>query len=277
MEGNIWTEYSIQLRKPFINTLSETFQTTGHKPIVCEVECSFNNRKISIPTFSFVHEAMSLLDNPTVMSQSNIIDGYDIYTGKCGDDFWEPSSLSSMDANVVPTPIDPSRKIGDIHTSYLFQQSVARFCTKPNHMPIPLILFYDKANLDRSGGLAVAPLLFTWGFFKNSVHYKSFVWKIKAYIPNLDIGQGKSNLKSADEKQREHHLVLAEALRDFQEICDAGGFKTYVGNKLVILKFSIQYIVGDTAGHNDLCCHFQKKYSRSVSGLSLHRRTIVSF
>ena len=125
-------------------------------------------------------------------------------------------------------------------------------------MPIPLILFYDKANLDRSGGLAVAPLLFTWGFFKNSVRHKSFVWRIKAYIPNLDIGQGKSNLKSADEKQREHHLVLAEALKDFQEICEAGGFKTYVGNKLVILKFFIQYIVGDTAGHNDLCCHFQK-------------------
>ena len=113
MEGNVLMECPIELHKPFINTLSETFKTTDHEPILCEVECSYNKRKISTPTFSFVGEAMFLLNNPTVMSQSNIIDGYDIYRGKCGKDFCDPNSLSSIDANVVPTPLDPSRKIGD--------------------------------------------------------------------------------------------------------------------------------------------------------------------
>ena len=92
-------------------------------------------------------------------------------------------------------------------------------------MPIPLILFYDKANLDRLGGLAVAHLLFSWFSLTKSLRHKIFLWGVKAYIPNLDIGEGKSNLKSADEIGIEHHLVLAEVLQDFEQIYKGGGFK----------------------------------------------------
>ena len=79
-----------------------------------------------------------------------------------------------------------------------------------------------------------------------------------AYIPNLEIGQGRSNTKSANEKQREHHKVLTEAFRELQAVCNAGGFKTILAGKTVVLKFYIAFIIGDTDGHNDLCLHFKK-------------------
>lgn len=254
--GNIWTDYPYESRTTFIKKLSEEMKTDRHKPVMREIQFEYDKRKISVPTFSFVSEAMSLLEDPTVMTEANIIDGYDIHSGKCGEDFWIPETISKDIANATPTPVDPNRKIGDITTSYLHQQAVSRFCTQPHHMPVPLILFYDKANLDQKGGLAVAPLLFTFGFFKAAARHKSFIWRVLAYVPNLDIGQGKSNTKDADEKQREHHKVLTEALRELQEICEAGGIKTVINGKVVVLKFYIAFIIGDTSGHNELCLRF---------------------
>ena len=161
----------------------------------------------------------------------------------------------------VPTPFDPKRKVSDIHSSYLFQSAVSRFCSKPNHVPVPVIIGYDKANLSRQGDLAVAPLIFTFGFFKSRWRHKSSFWRIFGYVPNLSVGVDKS--LSADEKAVEHHLCLREILKDFEEICAKGGFKTTIRGKTVVLKFFIQYIVGDAEGHDDLAGHFRKNEDRS--------------
>ena len=66
-----------------------------------------------------------------------------------------------------------------------------------------------------------------------------------------------SKSKSANEKQVEHHLCLREIFPDFEDLCKVGGFRTTIRGKKCVLKFFIQYIVGDTAGHNDLTLHFQ--------------------
>ena len=58
-------------------------------------------------------------------------------------------------------------------------------------------------------------------------------------------------------KQREHHKILSVILCEFQELTAQGGIKTVVMGKTVVLKCFIQYIIGDTKGHNDLCDHKQ--------------------
>ena len=149
-KGNIWTEYPFESRKTFINKLAKEMKTERHKPKIRDIVFDYDQRIASIPTFSFVDETMSLLDNPTVMTTSNIIDDYDIFSGKCGEDFWIPESINSTVANKLPTPVDPHRKIGDIHTSYLHQQAVSRFCTKPHHMPVPLIFMTKLILIQRA-------------------------------------------------------------------------------------------------------------------------------
>ena len=276
--GNIWTDYPIYNRETFIHTLSTKFQTQKHKPEIREVQFDYDGRKASIPTFSFTEEVMSILNDPILMSEENIIDGYDILTGKCGEDFWVSQSIDTTIANKIPIPTDPNRKISDISTSYLHQASVDRFCTEPHHMPVPIKIFYDKANLDQKGGLAVAPVLFSLGFLKTEILHQSFSWRILSYIPNLEIGQGRSNTKGADEKQREHHKVLAEALKEFQEVCNSGGFKTVIRGKTVVLKIFISYIIGDTAGHNDMICvcTFKKTQACLVVTISVHKTSSQS-
>ena len=61
----------------------------------------------------------------------------------------------------------------------------------------------------------------------------------------------------ATAKQREHHKILSVILREFQELTARGGIKTVVMGKTVILECFIQYIIGDTKGHTDLCGHKQ--------------------
>ena len=126
-------------------------------------------------------------------------------------------------------------------------------------MPVPIIMYYDKAALPQTGDLAMAPIFFTYGFFRSSWQQKSFIWRIPGYIPNLSVGTGRSDTKYANEKEREHHLCLVALMREFKDICNAGGFIMRIGNREVVLKFFIQYIVVDTVGHNVLCCHYQKR------------------
>ena len=253
---NFWLESPIERRKKFLSRLSKLFGTEHHSPTHKQVTFDYDGRKATIPTYSFRHEVMSLLHDPSIMSKQNIVAGYDIFTGLVdGSQFWKPNSNTT--SQYIPEPVDPSRKIRDITSSVLFQNSVERFCTRPHHMPVPLIFFYDKANLDRKGGLAVAPLIFTVGFFKSSCRRKSLFWRVLAYVPNLDIGQGRSSSKDPKIKQREHHQVLSLIFSEFQSICEKGGIKTTIGGRTVILKFFIQFVIGDTSGHNDLCLQFQ--------------------
>ena len=43
-----------------------------------------------------------------------------------------------------------------------------------------------------------------------------------------------------------------------------GGVKITVGRKTAVLTLFVILVVGDTAGHNDLCGHFQKDVSMPV-------------
>ena len=92
----------------------------GHKPVLKEVSSPYDNRKISVPVFNFVEQVMSLLDNPTIMSEEYLIKDYDIFTGKCDADFWEPTTIDPNDTLSTPVPLAPNRNIADINTSYLF-------------------------------------------------------------------------------------------------------------------------------------------------------------
>lgn len=256
-DKNIWSQNKLLHRKQFLDLLSNMYNTEGRQPQFRDVESPYDKRKITVPIFSFVEEVMSLLHDPEVMAPENIVEGYDVLTGRMEDgEFWEPTSISEDDLLSLPTPTDPNAMLGEVPTGTKFQNSVKRYCNKEYHMPIPLIFFYDEANLDMHGGLATSPLIFSFGFFKNCVRTRRLVWRVLALIPNLKIGKGRDKCKKPVDKCNEHHEVLREALRELQDIMNKGGFKTVINGRTVVLKFWIHFIIGDTSGHNDLCSHY---------------------
>ena len=162
---------------------------------------------------------MSLMHNPNIMTPENIINGYDMFTGKSIEgEFWVKASLRSEDPKSIPIPVDIYRMIGEINCASTFEETVHRFCTEEHHMPVPLVIFYDKAHVDPTGILAAAPVLVTLGFFKTKRLHLKDLWRILGYAPNLDVGQGRTEKKTADENKREHHNVLSKIFRELHDI-----------------------------------------------------------
>ena len=88
---NFWTKYPMVSRKSFIEKMSDIFDTGDHKPVSKNMVSPYDSRIISVPVFSFVNQVMSLISDPQIMSDEYLIKDYDIITGKCGTDFWDPN------------------------------------------------------------------------------------------------------------------------------------------------------------------------------------------
>ena len=186
-------------RSDFISELAEIVQTKKHKPTIKIAISHKDNCNINVPKYNFSNKVLSLIHNPHIMTKETIIPRYNVSTGKSDDGhFWDFSSLDSP--CTVPRPIDPNRIISEINTPTLFQKSVAQFCNKSHHMPVPLIFFYDKVNADKYGSLAAATVICTLGFFRTIVCCKQSAWRMLGLVPNLDIGSGKSSTKTAVSK-----------------------------------------------------------------------------
>ena len=71
---------------------------------------------------SFVDQILSLLHNPKTMSKDKIIKDYDIFTGKCGNDFWDSIIIDHKDSMVDPVSLGPNINISDITSSYTFSR-----------------------------------------------------------------------------------------------------------------------------------------------------------
>ena len=150
-------------RSNLVQKIATLYDKSGQEPVLKTAESPFNGRQMSVPAFSFVDQAVSLLTSD-LLTTEYLIDDYDIFTGTCGRPFWDPATIDDSDTMAAPIPVDPKRNVVDIHSSYLFQSAVARFCSKPNLIPVPVITGYDKANLSCQGDLAITPLLFTFNF-----------------------------------------------------------------------------------------------------------------
>lgn len=241
-------------RDSLITKISKMYGVSNRKPALREM--IYNDRTITIPVFPFVHELLSLLNDPAIMNDQNIAEGYDIFTGKINGKrkIWQDDTIKEEDMMSIPIPTDPKTKIGEVVLGTKFQKSIDRFCRPDsNHMAIPLIFFFDKANLDFHGGLASSPLIFTIAFFLGSARARIQFWRLLAIIPNLGIGRGKSCTMTADQKEEERHMALKIAFEDLQAIFNKGGIRTKIQGKDVVLKIWIHFIIGDTSGHNELC------------------------
>ena len=189
---NFWTSgCMLSSLSNLVKNIVSLYNMNCRESVVKAVESPFNGRQIDVPVFSFIDQAVSLLSSDLLASK-RIFDNYDLFTGTRGEHFWDPATIDVSNTTAAPSPVDLKRKVSEIHSSYLFQSAVSRFCSKPNHDPPPIIIGYDKANLSRQGYLAITPLVFTFGFFKSHWWHKLSFWRIFGNVHNLFIGVDKN-------------------------------------------------------------------------------------
>jgi hypothetical protein len=57
---------------------------------------------------------MSLLCDPKMMSKDKIIKDHDIFTGKFGNNVWDPTTIHHKDSIYIPVPLDLNIKAPNI-------------------------------------------------------------------------------------------------------------------------------------------------------------------
>lgn len=252
---------NLKSRKSLLSHLSKQFGTKRREPHVVNMKLPSDDRMISFTKFSFVEEFMSMLHDDELMQDCNMVEGYEIETGHSKitrEPFWKEDTIKPSEYLTTPVANDPSRPIRHLYDGTKFQKSRARFCNREYHMPVPLILFYDESHLDRTGALTNAPMFMTVGWFNHKCRARIEFWRVIGLVPHLGLGKGKSSSSSAEEKSIDHHALLEELFRELREICSQGGIRTTFRGRRVLLKFWIQFVIGDTKGHNDLCGSKQK-------------------
>ena len=132
-------------------------------------------------------ELLSLLQDPVVMAKENTILGYDVLAGKSAEgEFLDPTTLGSNNLNTIPVPNNSHRAIGEIYCYTTFQGAVKQYYSEDHHMPVPIIMYYDKAHVDCNGALGAFPFLAAIDFIRVTSRHLLSNWRFWGYVPKLD-------------------------------------------------------------------------------------------
>lgn len=163
----------------------------------------------------------------------------------------------------------------EMNTGYWWKNAEERMRLKTvnahhdlEHVLIPVIPFIDKTHCSNKGTLNAEPVLISIGNIplKNRKKHKS--WFNLGFIPTkLISGPEKQELKKGTGTRstitKLYHDALNELFRELLDIqwndeINHQGIKLYVhGKGFVYAHFELAMIIGDSVGHDQLCCHYQ--------------------
>ena len=231
-------------RKKLVSFVEDAFQLYDLRHKVVHVPISGARRQAAIAVYNLESIVRHILHNKDIMKKENFAEGYDIFTGK---------------------PTSPSTHYGEMHTGLAFEQARQKYCgDDPNAFAFPLVLFYDKSHVDMSGANSASPL-FAWvGWLNQKCRGAVDITSVLGYIPNLSFKRPQSSKEKPASKLQDEHNCLKFIIQQIGIVHKQGGIWLTVMGKRVLVKIWCHLIVGDTSGHNDLCCHYQSNGNTSM-------------
>ena len=144
----------------------------------------------------------------------------------------------------------------------------------PDHFICPVILFIDGTFCERNGRLNAEPVLCSIENIAQHNRKQPWSWFFLGLLPMKQMSSAERNSMkhgrglraSSLEQYHQCLLQILEELINLQEEDREGGLgsSVFVHNKgYVNLHFEVCFIIGDTAGHDILCCHYMG-YSKRV-------------
>ena len=256
--GNKLIPKKVPLRNTFIKQMYEKVHSKKNKTMVLP-------KIVPIPISPSMSIPTTLFDFRTVLADM-----------LCNDDIMD--NLLFYDYT-DPTKIHPgSSNVGEIITSDVFLNTAKRLCTDRNKdVLFPIIMYNDEVNLDVNGKLQLDPLSFTFGRLPLEIRNQPNAWRFLGFLNHVK--QYQSNIEITSKfKMEVIHKCLEEMFRSIKSIQKSGGipFDLKLKNGTthnVVLKVYLQFVIGDTKGHNMLCC---KKDTTSLKTPQLVRDCCVS-
>ena len=167
------------------------------------------------------------------------------------------------------SPFDkPVRRktLDDIDDGVIYRQAHKEFVKVPKlHVPLGLLMFIDKTIIDMLGNNGLEPVLFTLGIFNRKFRNRREAWRVAGYV----INQSKFKYKSTEHKLTDYHTMMRIILDSVAATMKAEGIAWCVdfrGRRYnVVFRPYVQFIIGDTMGHNSICNHYQTGGNKGVA------------
>jgi hypothetical protein len=150
----------------------------------------------------------------------------------------------------------------DIETSVWYKRTQAKVVTNADdELLIPICLFIDSTVLSLSGSLSLEPVMFSLMIHNRETRKNHEAWLPLGYIHDPTNIAGRKYSSTA-EKYTDYHAMLSTVLQDLTEVVNSNiglvwdfhnvpGKSCYIRKKLI---FRVAFIIGDTKGHDVLCC-----------------------
>lgn len=208
------------------------------KPTLVRVDIPRMNSSITCTVFDFREVLISLLSNKSIMDPNNLL----FYDDK------DPFKV-----HPVGSPID------SVISSDVFRLAHTRLCQQNNDVLWPLAIYNDEINVDNNGKLKLDPLSVSFLRLRTNVRNQHQAWRTFAMVHNLECNAFESKDLDSTQKIQIHHAILEKVFRMIEVLQKE---KVGIPWKLrmkdgtchdVNLKIYIQFIIGDTKGHDIHC------------------------
>ena len=208
-----------------------------HESIPKEIHVKIDvSNYIKMTIVDFKEVIVDMLANQDIMNSSNLL----FYN------YNDPTKVHPRDSDV-----------GEIITSDVFLNTHQRLCKKPNDVLFPLIFYNDEINIDNYSKLSLDPFSVTFGRLKLDVRNQPNAWRYFGFINKMKQHDTDTNL-NGEMKMKFYHKCLKELLTYLKSIQNDMGipFAMKLRNGSIVnvnLIIYVQFIIGDTKGHDILC------------------------
>ena len=142
------------------------------------------------------------------------------------------------------------------HQSYVARRAHERLCKEPNDVAWGIELYNDEINFDKNGKLSLDPWSMCFTRLKRRLRNQPWAWRMFGIVHGVDSTIFNKTL-SSEKKAEIYQKVLQRLFKEVKQIQKEGGipWKLKFGNKIVEVKIIpyIQFIIGDTKGHDAMC------------------------
>jgi hypothetical protein len=205
-----------------------------------------SGRHCSVTIFNLYSQIITLLSNEAI----NQWDNY--FFSPTKDDPFHLNTFSDWDNGVFD----------DIETSIWYKRTQTSIVTDADtEILVPICLFIDSTILSLSGTLSLEPVMFSLMIHNRETRKNPEAWLPLGYIHDPTSLAGKKYCDTV-EKYTDYHAMLSIVFMDLIELvnqhngltwdfCNVPGKNEMIRKKLL---FRVAFIIGDTKGHDILCC-----------------------
>jgi hypothetical protein len=230
--------------------MSQKYVYISGGPPISEIVCVPDHKPMHVYRFDFLKQVTRLLSTPDLMTDS--LWGYNpqihpdsgerVYAEMNTGDLWK---LGDENVSNQVNRLDPALQDGLPH----------QYC--------PVILFIDGTLVDRIGRLKVEPILCSIGNISGKKRSAASSWFILGFIPpnpksSKEVDLDRKSVNTRHLQAQYYQSCIRSIMQDLL-VTDKNeqGRKMWVpGQGWMWLHFKLSLIIGDTEGHDKICCHY---------------------